>query len=231
LREAYELYLKGLFFWNKRTAADLRTAIQYFNQAVGKDPSYALAYAGLADSYSLLPGYGAASPADSFPQARAAAKKALEFDDTLAEAHTSLANVLSHDFDFEQSVKEFERAIELNPNYATARHWYGEILGPMGRFDEAIAESKRAQELDPLSLIINADLGLVYMWARQYDKAIEQLRRTIEMDPQFYFAHWNLGVALRPFDLAGSQPRPRMAFRRKCYFSFAACSAPRRELP
>jgi TolB-like protein/Tfp pilus assembly protein PilF len=196
--EAYELYLKGLFFWNKRTAADLRTAIQYFNQAVGKDPSYALAYVGLADSYSLLPGYGAASPADSFPQARAAATKALEFDDTLAEAHTSLANVLDHDFDFEPALKEFQRAIELKPNYATARHWYGsEFLGPMGRFDEAIAESKRAQELDPLSLIINADLGVVYMWARQYDKAIEQLRRTIEMDPQFYFAHYYLGVALQ----------------------------------
>ena len=196
--EAYELYLKGLFFWNKRTAADLRKAIQYFNQAVGKDPSYALAYVGLADSYSLLPGYGAASPADSFPQARAAAEKALEFDDTLAEAHTSLANVLDHDFDFERALKEFERAIELNPNYATARHWYGnEFLGPMGRFDEAIAESKRARELDPLSLIINADLGVVYMWARQYDKAIEQLRRTIEMDPQFYYAHYNLGVALQ----------------------------------
>jgi TolB-like protein/lipoprotein NlpI len=194
--EAYELYLKGRFFWNKRTGADLRTAIDYFNQALGKDPSYALAYAGLGDSYGLLYAYGAASPADSFPQAKAAAKKALELDDTLAEAHTSLANVLhGYDFDLEQSLKEFERAIELNPNYATAHHWYGENLGAMGRFDEAITELKRAQQLDPLSLIINTDLGLVYTLARQYDKAIEQLRKTIEMDPRFYYARRSLGVA------------------------------------
>jgi TolB-like protein/Tfp pilus assembly protein PilF len=197
--EAYELYLRGRFFWNKRTAADLRTAIEYFNQALGKDPTYALAYAGLADSYDLLPAYGAASPADSFPQAKAAAEKALELDDTLAEAHTSLAGVLNdYDFDFEQSLKEFERAIQLNPNYATAHHWYGELLGVTGRFNEGIAELKRAQELDPLSLIINADLGgELYTWARQYDKAIEQLRKTIEMDPRFYYAHWHLGMALQ----------------------------------
>jgi TolB-like protein len=159
--EAYELYLKGRFFWNKRTGADLRTAIEYFNQALGKDPSYGLAYAGLADSYGLLSIYGAASPADSFPQARAAAKKALELDDTLAEAHSSLANSLAHyDFDLEQSLKEFERAIQLNPNYATARHWYSNNpLVELGQFDRAIAEGKRAVELDPLSLIISADLG------------------------------------------------------------------------
>jgi TolB-like protein/Flp pilus assembly protein TadD len=196
--EAYELYLKARFFWNKRTGADLRTAIAYFNQALGKDPSYALTYAGLADSYGLLYAYGAASPADSFPQAKAAAKKALELDDTLAEAHSSLAfSFANYDFDFERSLKEFERAIQLNPNYATARHWYGFLLGAMGRFDEGIAELKRAQELDPLSLIINADLGVVYTFARQYDKAIEQLRKTIEMDPRFYYAHWRLGRALQ----------------------------------
>jgi TolB-like protein/class 3 adenylate cyclase/Flp pilus assembly protein TadD len=196
--EAYEFYLKGRFFWNKRTGADLRTAIEYFNQALGKDPAYALAYAGLADSYGLLHAFGAASPRDSFPQARAAAQKALELDETLAEAHTSLANVLSvYDWDFAASDREFQRAIELNPNYATAHHWYGESLGVTKRFDEAVAEEKRAQELDPLSLIINADLGEVYTWAGQYDKAIEQLRRTIEMDPRFYYAHWNLGVALQ----------------------------------
>jgi eukaryotic-like serine/threonine-protein kinase len=196
--EAYALYLKGRFFWNKRTGADLRTAIYYFNQALGKDPGYALAYAGLADSYAILPRFGAASPADSLPHAKAAAKKALELDDTLAEAHTSLAFPLAYyDCDFEQSAKEFERAIHLNPNYATAHHWYGELLAQMGRFDEAIAEFKRAQELDPLSLIINADLGEVYRWARQYDKAIEQLRKTLEMDPRFYYAHWNLGIALQ----------------------------------
>jgi TolB-like protein/Tfp pilus assembly protein PilF len=195
--EAYELYLKGRFFWNKRTGADLRTAIEYFNQALGKDPSYGLAYAGLADSYGLLSIYGAASPADSFPQARAAAKKALELDDTLAEAHSSLANSLAHyDFDLEQSLKEFERAIQLNPNYATARHWYSNNpLVELGQFDRAIAEGKRAVELDPLSLIISADLGEDYFFARRYDEAIAQLRKTIEMDPRFHYAHWNLGEA------------------------------------
>jgi Predicted integral membrane protein len=193
--EAYELYLKGRFFWNKRTGADLRTAIEYFNQALGKDPSYGLAYAGLADSYGLLSIYGAASPADSFPQARAAAKKALELDDTLAEAHSSLAFSLAHyDFDLEQSLKEFERAIQLNPNYATARHWYSNNpLVELGQFDRAIAEGKRAVELDPLSLIISADLGEDYFFARRYDEAIAQLRKTIEMDPRFHYAHWNLG--------------------------------------
>jgi TolB-like protein/Flp pilus assembly protein TadD len=194
--EAYELYLKGRFFWNKRTGADLRTAIEYFNQALGKDPGYALAYAGLADSYTLLDTYGAASPADSFPQAKAAAKKALELDATLAEAHTSLGNVFGNDFDPEQSLKEYERATQLNPNYATAHHWLGN--GPLlalGRFDRAIAEGKRAVELDPLSLIINADLGADYFVARRYDEAIAQLRKAIEMDPRFYYAHWNLGMA------------------------------------
>jgi TolB-like protein/Tfp pilus assembly protein PilF len=197
--EAYELYLKGRFSWNKRTGADLWTAIDYFNQALGEDPSYALAYAGLADSYGLLRAYGAASPADSFPQAKAAAKKALELDDTLAEAHTSLALVLSqYDFDFEQSLKEYERAIQLNPNYATAHQWYANgPLSVLGQFDRAIADGKRAVELDPLSLIINADLGQDYFFARRYDEAIAQLRKTIEMGSRFYYAHWTLGTALQ----------------------------------
>ncbi len=156
--EAYELYLKGRFFWNKRTGADLQTAIQYFNQAITKDPGYALAYAGLADAYALLTAYGASSIADSFPQAKAAARKALELDGSLAEAHTSLGQVLLfYDLDFQAAANEFERAIALNPNYATAHHWYGN--GPLtvvGDFNTAIAELKRAQQLDPLSLIINA---------------------------------------------------------------------------
>jgi TolB-like protein/Tfp pilus assembly protein PilF len=197
--EAYEFYLKGRFFWNKRTGADLRKAIEYFNQALGKDPGYALAYAGLADSYGILYLYGAASPADSFPQAKAAAQKALELDDTLAEAHTSLAFVLeNYDFDLEQSLKEFERAIQLNPNYATAHHWIASgVLSALGQFDRAIAEGKRAVELDPLSLIINTDLGQDFFYARRYDEAIAHLRKTIEMDPRFYFAHWALGTALQ----------------------------------
>jgi TolB-like protein/Tfp pilus assembly protein PilF len=198
-REVYELYLKGRFFWNKRTAADLRKAIEYFNQALDKDPSYALAYAGLTDAYLVLSQYGAASPADSFPQAIAAAKKAIELDDTLAEAHTSLACSLAYyDFDFEQSVKEFERAIQLNPNYATAHHWLSNgVLSALGQFERAIAEGKRAVELDPLSLVINTDLGQDFFYARRYDEAIVHLRKTIEMDPRFYFAHWVLGTALQ----------------------------------
>jgi tetratricopeptide (TPR) repeat protein len=197
--EAYELYLKGRFFWNKRTAADLRKAIEYFNQALDKDPSYALAYAGLTDAYLVLNQYGAASPADSFPQAIAAAKKAIELDDTLAEAHTSLACSLAYyDFDFERSLQEFQRAIQLNPNYATAHHWLSNgVLSPLGQFESAIAEGKRAVELDPLSLIINADLGQDFFYARRYDEAIAHLRKTIEMDPRFYFAHWALGTALQ----------------------------------
>src|SRR5947207_432128 len=197
--EAHELYLKGRFFWNKRTAADLRKAIDYFNQALDKDPSYAFAYAGLADAYLVLSQYGAASPADSLPQAIAAAKKAIELDDTLAEAHTSLACSLAYyDFDFEQSLKEFQRAIELNSNYATAHHWLSNgVLSALGQFERAIAEGKRAVELDPLSLIINTDLGQDFFYARRYDEAIVQLHKTIEMDPRFYFAHWALGTALQ----------------------------------
>jgi TolB-like protein/Tfp pilus assembly protein PilF len=195
--EAHELYLKGRFFWNKRTGPNLRKAIDYFEQAIDKDPKYALAYAGLADSYVLLSAYSAGSLQESLPPAKAAAGKALELDDTLAEAHTSLAVLFLYDLDLAGSTKEFERAIALNPNYATAHHWYG--FGPplaLGEFDRAIAELNRAQKLDPLSLIINADLGVVLLLARRYDEAIAQLRKTIEMDPRFYYAHWNLGEAL-----------------------------------
>jgi TolB-like protein/tetratricopeptide (TPR) repeat protein len=203
--EAYELYLKGRFFWNKRTAADLRKGIDYFNQAISKDPGYALAYAGLADSYVILSVFGAASPQDSIPQARAAAKKALELDDTLAEAHASSGRIAGpYDFEFDRSIAEFERAIQLNPNYAMAHHWLS--WGPLtalGRFDRAIAEGKRAVELDPLSLINNADLGgNVYLNARRYDEAIAQLRKTIEIDPRFYLAHYYLGQA---FQLKGQR--------------------------
>ncbi len=146
----------------------------------------------------LLPGYSGASPQDSFPQAKASAKKAVELDDTLAEAHTSLGQVLyCYDLDFDGSIKEFQRAIQLNPNYATAHHWYGNsTLVALGRFDEAIAEMKRALELDPLSLIINADLGNTYCTARRYDEAIDQLRKTLQMEPGYYYTHQNLGIAL-----------------------------------
>jgi TolB-like protein/Tfp pilus assembly protein PilF len=198
--EAYELYLKGRFFWNKRTAADLRKAIEYFNQAIAKDPNYALAYSGLADSYVILSVFGAASPQDSIPQARAAAKKALELDDTSAEAHASAGRILGpFDFQFDRSISEFERAIQLNPNYAMAHHWLSwGPLSALGQFDRAIAEGKRAVELDPLSLINNADLGgNVYFNSRRYDEAIAQLRKTIDIDPRFYLAHYYLGQAFQ----------------------------------
>ena len=196
--EAYELYLKGRFFWNKRTGVDLRKSIDYFDQAVAKDPSYALAYAGLADAYVLLSGFGAASPKDSLPEAKAAAEKGLDLDGTLGEAHASLAQaLLAYDFNFARANREFRRAIELNPNYATAHHWYGEsVLTPLGQFEDGVAELKRALQLDPLSVIINADVGTVLTSARRYDEAIEQLRKTLEMDPSFYYAHYHLGEAL-----------------------------------
>jgi TolB-like protein/Tfp pilus assembly protein PilF len=196
--EAYQLYLKGRFFWNKRTGQNLNKAADYFNQAIRTDPTYALAYVGLADSYVLMPLYGAGAPRDWYPKAKAAAKKALELDNTLSEAHASLAYALHvYDLDFDGSNREFQRAIELNPNYATAHHWYGiELLVSLGRFDEAIREVKRGLELDPLSLPINGGLGRTYYFARRYDEAIEQLRKTSEMDPGFNYAHWNLGSAL-----------------------------------
>jgi len=197
--EAYELYLKGRFFWNKRTGADLFKAIDYFKQAIAKDPNYALAYSGLADSYLLLPPYGAAAPKDSVPQAKAAVKKALELDDALAEAHASAGRILSgFDFDSQQAIIEFERALQLNPNYATAHHWFG--AGPLlalGRFDESIVEAKRSIELDPLSMINNADFGNDYYYARRYDEAIAQLRKTLEIEPRFYLAHYYLAEALQ----------------------------------
>ena len=196
--EAYELYLKGRFFWNKRTGQDLKTACDYFQQAIAIDPHYATAYAGLAESYILIPLFDAGSPQDYFPKAKAAAERAIELQETSAEAHTALGLLLCFsDVNFAQSEKEFKRAIELNPNYATAHHWYGNaLLVALGRFDEAISENQRAVELDPLSLIINADLGSTFMMARQYDQAIAQLQRTLTLDNKFGYTHWNLGEAL-----------------------------------
>jgi TolB-like protein/Tfp pilus assembly protein PilF len=196
--EAYQLYLKGRFFWNKRTGQNLNKAADYFNQAIAADPKYALAYVGLADAYVLMPLYGAGPPRDCYPKAKAAAKKALELDDASAEAHTSLAQVYCYyDLDYPQAIREFRRAIELNPNYATAHQWYGSSgLAALGQFDDAVAEVKRAIALDPLSLVINTDLGNTYYRARRYDDAVDQMRKTLEMDPGFYYAHWNLGSAL-----------------------------------
>ncbi|HWH90262.1 MAG TPA: FlgO family outer membrane protein, partial [Candidatus Binatia bacterium] len=197
--DAHLLYLKGTFFSNKRTGSDLRTAIEYFKGAIDNDPNYALAYAGLADAYGLLALYGGEAPKETVPLAKAAARKALELDETSPEAHNSLGLLLAlYDFDFIRSKSEFERAIELNPNYATAHHQFGNVnLSMIGEFDRAIAEGIRAVELDPLSLIINADLGQNFMLARRYDEAIEQLRKTLAMDPRFYYARWTLGECLQ----------------------------------
>jgi serine/threonine-protein kinase len=193
--DAYDLYLKGRYFWNLRTEESLKKSIDYFNQAIEKDPGYALAYAGLADSHVTLQDYSSVSPKVTLPKAKEAAYEALEIDSTLAEAHNSLAQVMFREWDWEGAEREHKRAIELNPNYATAHHWYALVLAYAARFDEAIAEMKRAWELDPLSLIINRNLGLVLYFARRYDKATEQLQKTLEMDPSFSLAHASLGLA------------------------------------
>jgi adenylate cyclase len=195
--EAYELYLKGRFFWNKRTGDELRKSIEYLKQAVAKDPGYALAYAALADSYGLLRFYGGASPAESVVPAEAAAKKALELDDSLAEAHASLGLIATEELDLNRGVKEQERAIQLNPNYATAHHWLGLGLVTLQQPDRSIAELKRALELDPLSMIINADFSLIYLYAGRYDAAEAQARKTLEIDPRSFVAHYYLGAALQ----------------------------------
>jgi TolB-like protein/Flp pilus assembly protein TadD len=195
--EAYQLYLKGRYYWNKRTTESLSKGIEYFLEAIDKDPNYALAYAGLTDSYSLLgSAIGGLSPREMFSKAKAAAAKGLAIDDTLSEAHAALALVhLRYDWDWLATEREIKRAIALNPNYATTYHWYADYLVVMGRLDEAIAQIKRAQELDPLSLIINTVLGLRLYHARQYDQAIEQCQKTLEMDPNFAMAHFLLGQA------------------------------------
>jgi len=195
--QAHELYLKGRYIWNRRTAENLEKALSYFEQAAEKDPNYALAYVGIADTCGLFPVYGAGAPQEYLPKAKAAAEKALALDDSLAEAHASMGLIYYCYFKGAESAKEFERAIQLNPNYATAHHWYGRLtLVMIGQLDRAMAEAKRAYELDPVSPIIHADLGGVSLAARRYDEAIQQLRATLEVDPEFYWAHRWLGMAL-----------------------------------
>jgi TolB-like protein/DNA-binding winged helix-turn-helix (wHTH) protein/Tfp pilus assembly protein PilF len=187
--EAYDLYLKGQYFWNKRTVDGFQRAIEYFQQALAKDPNYARAYAGIADSYALIGGYSGAPQTEFEPKARAAALRAVEIDDSLPEAHTALALIVqNYDWDWQTAEKEFRRAIELNPNYATAHHWYAEHLMWLGRFDEAFQESERARQLDPLSLIIATDNAAILYYSRQYDRAIERFRAVREMDPSFSHA-------------------------------------------
>ena len=197
--EAYEAYLKGRYFWNKRTADGLKRAVNYFDQAIEKDPDYPQAFAGLADSYALLGDweYGVLAPNEAYPKAKATAIRALKLDDTLAEAHTSLAFSLDvFDWDWANAEREFKRAIELNPGYATAHQWYAWHLSEMGRNGEAIAEMRKAENLDPLSLIISADMAEILLVAHLNDAAIEQSRKTVDMDPHFAIAHYELGQAL-----------------------------------
>jgi TolB-like protein/Tfp pilus assembly protein PilF len=195
--EAYQLYLRGRYFWNKRTNEGVKQGLAYFQQAIEKDPSYALAYAGVADSYAVGGGgYLGLSAHESRPKSKAAALKALELDDSLAEAHTTLADTyLYYDWDFNKADEEFRRAIAVNPNYPTAHQWYSECLYITGRYEEAIAEAKRAQELDPLSPIISQSLGWALFHARKYDDAIEQFKKTLQMDANLRIAHWDLADA------------------------------------
>lgn len=197
--EAYQLYLQGRYQLNKRTEDGFRKGIQYFDEAIEKDPRYALAYAGLADAYILLGAgdYAVMAPRDAMLKGKEAAIKALTIDQGLAEAHTSLGFLnYIYDWDWVGAEQHYRRAIDLNPNYPTARHWYSLYLTAMLRTDEALIQAQRAKELDPLSLIINTDLGLVFYRARRFDEAIAQFRKTIETEPGFAPAHWNLGRAL-----------------------------------
>jgi TolB-like protein/DNA-binding winged helix-turn-helix (wHTH) protein len=191
--EAQDFYLKGRYYWNKRTPETLKKSLEYFQQAVDKDPGYALAYSGLADSYLMLQAgyYQVLSPKEAIPKAEAAAKKALELDATLADAHTSLAwSRFAWDWDWRGAEQEFKRAIELNPSYANAHHWYATYLFGMGRYPEAIAEDRKAESLDPLSIVISVDVAMEALRpARMYDQEMEQCRKTLEMEPNFPSAH------------------------------------------
>jgi TolB-like protein/Tfp pilus assembly protein PilF len=196
--EAYRLYLEGRFFWSKREEKDFRKAVDFFNQAIALDPNYALAYAGLADTYALLGTFGFMPPTEAVPKAREFANRALSLDATMAEPHTTLAYVsLTYDYDFAAAEPEYKRAIDLNPNYATAHQWFGEMLLNAGRFDEAAAEYRRALELEPLSLPINWDYGRFLYMTRRYDESLAQHKKTIELDPGFARAHRTLAEVYR----------------------------------
>lgn len=193
---AYEAYVRGRYFWNRRTEEGLSKAIDSFRQAIQLDPGFALAHAGLADCYVLLPLFGGVAPTEAFPQAKEAASRALELDASLAEAHTSLA--YSHaffDWDFETAEEGFQRAIALNPGYPTAHQWYAFLLAALGRHPEAEVEARRAVELDPLSLVIHTDLGMVLYFARRHEAAVEQFGRALDLDPTFAYAHFGRGHA------------------------------------
>ncbi|MGA7635242.1 MAG: tetratricopeptide repeat protein, partial [Terriglobales bacterium] len=184
--EAYDLYLKGRYCWNKRTAEGFRQAVDYFQQAIDKDPKYGRAYAGLADTLTLVSTWYQGPPSELMPKARTAASRALELDESLAEAHASLALIKeNYDYDWPGSEKEFRRAIHLDPQYATAHQWYAEFLSWQGRFDEAFAESEQARQLDPLSLIIASDYAWILYDSRRYESALKQCRSLLELDPKY----------------------------------------------
>jgi TolB-like protein/Tfp pilus assembly protein PilF len=211
--EAYELYLKGRFFWNKRTAGDLRRSIELFEEAIKKDPNFATAYAGAAQAWLLLPAYDGGAPKDCFPKAKLAAEKALSLDPTCSDAHTALGAVRSnYELDLPGAIAEFEQAIEVNPNDATAHHWLGHHpLTCMGQSERALAELHKAQQLDPLSLIINANIGYTYVVTGRLEDAIAQLRKTIELDRGFYYAIYCLGEA---FELKSSFPEAMSQYQK-----------------
>jgi DNA-binding winged helix-turn-helix (wHTH) protein/TolB-like protein/tetratricopeptide (TPR) repeat protein len=196
--QAYQLYMQGRFFWNKRTIDGVEKSLDYFQKAIAADPKYALAYAGLADSYTLAGSYGYSilPPREAMPKAEAAAAKALALDDSLAEAHASLGYIkFTYDWDWRGAEQEFKRAIALNPDYDNAHHWYSHELMALGRTDEAMAEARRALELSPSETVMNEHMGWTYLMSRDYDRAIQSARKAIEMDPDFLLAHRVLGLA------------------------------------
>ena len=195
--EAYQFYLRGRYFWDKRTSDGIKQAIEHFQQSIERDPNFALGYVGLADSYIGLTFYNFAAPHETMPKAKESAIKALALDNTLAEAHASLAHVLmNYDWNWSEAEKEFKRSIELKPDYATAHQWYAiHYLTATGRLEEAVQEMKKALELEPASLVMNTFMGATLYYAGRYDEAIDQCRRTVEMDPNFAVAHWHLGLA------------------------------------
>jgi serine/threonine-protein kinase len=230
--EAYRAYLKGRYFWNKRTPAGLKQSLEYFRQAIDLDPTYGSAYAGLADAYALLVWQDQLPQKEFIAWAKGAATKALEIDETLAEPHATLGFAkFWYDWDFTGAESEFRKAIELNPDYATAHHWYGEFLGLMGRFDDGFKELKVAQQIDPLSPIINTDLGKLLLLARQPNQAIEQLKKTLELDPEYPLAHLFLALAYNQKGLHeraiaelkryASSPESRTIFKATLAFVYA----------
>jgi tetratricopeptide (TPR) repeat protein len=195
--ESQTLYHKARYFWNRRTQDSLTRSVELFEQVLERDPDHAPAWAGMADAYSLMAQYGVAAPKLAMPKAKAAAQRALQLDETLAEAHTSLALVESvYEWQWSKAEQHYQRAIRLNPGYATARHWYGvDFLAMLGRFDEALAQIRIAQSLDPLSLAISSAIGFIYVMSRQPDRAVEQFEGLIDLEPRFYRAYSGLGRA------------------------------------